>query len=302
MTLRGITALSPLRVNHVTQIEKAKKEKNFRLLEEDFIKGTEFDSFEDLNHRAHLWLDHLPGAGNLRVHGTTGRMPNEAWLSEKELLIRLPDKRFPFAEEEPRDVDLDSTLSIHGVKYTVPSKFASTTVKVRLYAEYFEVLNRTNQLEYSRGYKSESDKRNLLIDNTHYATLKSRPPSHDERLPQAFLKRFPSLALFVAGLQRKMKSIAPIHIRTLIRLSDTYGEEAFLSAALRVQQARRFDASAVKRILEKEVENVLDDYSTPLGGRGADIAGEIENDGLDSFSHLDTQVLDEPKTKNKKEK
>jgi len=76
---------------------KGKKEKSFRLVEDDFVKGSEFDSWDDLERRAKVWADETPEEGNLRVHGTTGLVPDQVWLSEGELLIQLPgmDATFP---------------------------------------------------------------------------------------------------------------------------------------------------------------------------------------------------------------
>jgi transposase len=73
---------------------KGKKEKSFRLVWDDLLKGSEFSSWQDLDQRRAVWLDHTPGVGNQRLHGTTRRIPNEAWLQERPLLIQLPEASF----------------------------------------------------------------------------------------------------------------------------------------------------------------------------------------------------------------
>jgi transposase len=78
---------------------KGKKEKSFRLVWDDFLKGTEFTSWEELDQRRRVWLDETPGVGNQRIHGTTRRVPNEAWLDEQTYLIKLPEHRFPVYEQ-----------------------------------------------------------------------------------------------------------------------------------------------------------------------------------------------------------
>ena len=67
---------------------KGKDERIFWYMERDFLRGSEFDSLEDLNHKVRLWLDNV---ANCRVHGTTRRVPDEAWQEEKPFLIALPD-------------------------------------------------------------------------------------------------------------------------------------------------------------------------------------------------------------------
>ncbi len=267
---------------------KGKKEKSFRLLEDDLLRGTDFASWEDLERRARVWLDETPNVANLRVHGTTRLVPNEAWQAERELLIQLPDRRFPVHEDAVRVVDMDSTLSIRGTPYSVPSMLAGRSVAVRLYAEHFEVLDAKGHIALSRKYVPDAEKGRLVIDPTHYATLKRRPRrGGGERLDEAFVQRFPALASFVEGLKLKTKLLAPIHVRALLRLVDVYGEEAFVGAAERAQSFRRYSAKAVERILEREHPLPDETPLVPLGGAAAAVLGDVEPGSLDAYEELD---------------
>lgn len=268
---------------------KGKKEKSFRLVEDDFLRGSSFASFDDLEHRTKLWLDETPEAANLRVHGTTRRVPNEVWSTEREVLIRLPEKRFAVHEEGVRIVDQDSTLSIRGTRYSVPSSLANQTVGVRLFAEHFEVLDPHGRIESSRRYVADVDKGRPQIDSTHYATLPRRPANSggDERLDEAFSKRFPQLTPFVEGLKLRTKSLVHIHIRKLLRLVERNGEQDFVAAALRAQQYRRFSVSAIERILEQSNPLPEPDSIAPLKGAGALALGEVNIDSLEGYAVLD---------------
>lgn len=272
---------------------KGKKEKSFRLVYDDFLKGSEFTSWDDLDARRKVWLDETPEVANLRIHGTTRRVPNEAFLSERDLLIQLPQKRFPVHEDSVRLVDDDSTLSIHGTPYTVPAGLAkrSHSVAVRLYAEHFEVLDAEGKIAFSRRYAEGSEAGKLQIDKTHYATLPRRPSGRGgrgERLDEVFVRRFPSLAPLVTGLAQRMKALAPVHVRALLRLVERYGEEAFLTAATRAQEYRRFDALAVERILEQDYPPPEPEPVAPLAGIGPVVLGEVEDPGsMDAYAQLD---------------
>jgi transposase len=274
---------------------KGKKEKSFRLLEDDFIRGSEFASLDELNERLRSWLDDTPECGNLRIHGTTRRVPNEAFEQERSLLIRLPENRFPVHEQSVRGVDNDSTLSIRGTVYTVPATLANRSVAVNLFAEYFEVLDPYGRVAFSRRYVPDKDKGRLTIDKTHYANLPRRPRGNGggERIDEAFVRRFSELRPLIDGLKRRMKSLAPIHVRTLLRLCDRFGEEAFLTAARRAQDFRRFDALAVERILEHAHPDIAAqvaaaDGITPLYGHGPAALGEVDCGSLDAFAALDS--------------
>ena len=277
---------------------KGKDEKVFRLVFDDFLNGSQFESWEDLERRCRTWLDQTPGAGNLRVHGTTRKVPNEVWeKEERALLIRLPDERFAVHEPSIREVDQDSTLSIRGTRYTVPASLAGHSVAVRLFADYFEVLDRQGRVAFSRRYVPDSQKGTLVIDRSHYDLLRRRPKGQNPgRLDENFVKRFPDLAPFVDGLKRRYKTLAPIQLRALLRLADRYGQEAFVTAAMRAQEYRRFDANAVARILEQEhplPPDGLDDQ-TSLGGAGPAIVGEIESPSLERYGQLDAEPTSPP--------
>lgn len=271
---------------------KGKKEKSFRLLFDDFIKGAEFASWEDLQEQLRLWLDQTPEAANLRVHGTTGRVPNESFELECPHLIRLPEHRFAVHEESARAVDNDSTLWIHGTPYTVPAPLANSSVSVRLLAEHFEVLDKYGRVAFSRRYVPDEDKGRLVIDKTHYANLPRRSPAcaRSDRLDEAFLRRFPELQALVDGLKRRMKSLAPIHLRSMLRHCDRFGEEAFRAAAQRAQEYRRYDALAVERILERAYPTLAAATAEPIApitGHGAAALGEVDCGSLESFASLD---------------
>ena len=276
---------------------KGKMERIFDYLEKDLIRGSAFASFEDLNGRAETWTAQV---ANRRVHGTTGLIPEQVWLSEREFLIRLPEARFAVHQEAVRDIDDDSTLSIGGVRYTVPATLGRGPVAVRLYAAHFEVLDRSGAVAFSRPYAERGDPARLKLDAAHYAALpRSAPAAAGRRLDEQFLQRFPDLARLVEGIERRMKSLAHIHLRILWRLADSYGE-AFLPAALRAQQYRRHDAHAVRRILERE--HPLRQSAPPIlplgdAARVHALLGEVDPGSLDSYGHLDTvpsTVQDQP--------
>lgn len=273
---------------------KGKDEKVFRLVWDDFLKSSEFSSWEDLDRRRAVWLDQTPKTGNLRLHGTTRRVPNQAWPDEQPLLIQLPETRFAVHEASARIVDHDGTLSIGGTRYTVPATLADRSVAVRLYADYFEVLAPSGKVAFSRAYVSDEDKGKLILDRTHYANLPRRPAggaSSAERLDEAFVQRFPELTPFIDGLKLRMKTLAPVHIRSLLRLCDHYGEEAFVAAVSRAQQYRRFDANAVGRILERAHPLPDGDHVAPLRGIGPVVIGEVDPPSFDSFSDFDQTAL-----------
>jgi transposase len=281
---------------------KGKDERIFWYLERDFLRGSEFESLEDLNLKVRLWLDHV---ANCRVHDTTRKIPDEAWQEERPFLIALPDSPYPACNEELRKVGPDAVISVKGTHYTVPAKLAHLTVTVRLFAEHFEVLDPQRQLAFSRKYADDKDKGKLIIDTNHYESVKPRtaiPGGSVAKLEEAFCTRFPTLEDLVLGIKKKMKGLAHIHLRTLWRLADRYGEDTFLKVAERVQSFHRFDAVAVRRILERDFP-IPDEHipiNTPLTAAARVLASlsEVDSGSLDDYAHLDNPISNDKEDDN----
>lgn len=281
---------------------KGKDERIFWYMERDFLRGSEFDSLEDLNHKVRLWLDNV---ANCRIHGTTRRVPDEAWQEEKPFLIALPDSPYPACDEELRTVGPDAVISVKGTRYTIPAKLAHSTATVRLFSDHFEVLDQRRQVAFSRKYAPDADKGKLIIDTAHYQDVRPRsaiPGGSVAALEDAFCTRFPALEALVLGIKKRMKGLAHIHLRALWRLADRYGDENFLKVAERVQDFHRFDAQAVRRILERDFP--LPDEHLPLhspltaAARVIASLSDVDSGSLDDYAHLDNPNSDDEEDDN----
>jgi transposase len=283
---------APCRPRHPDR--KGKDENLVGYFERDFIRGARFASWEDLRRRAREWCAQI---ANKRRHGTTGRVPDEAWREEERaLLIRLPSSPFSVHRVEPRAVAPDATLSIGGTLYSVPTALSNTIVTVRLHAHHFEVVDEAGKVAMARSYVDPKDKGKLQLDPAHYAALPRtgrRERGRSKRLDETFRTRFPSLGPLVDGITKRMKTLAHVQLAALLRLAGRYDHATFLAAATRVQEAGRFDALAVQRLLERE-QPLPDDPVPPLGGAGAVLLAEVEEGSLDRYDALDSRDASPP--------
>lgn len=277
---------------------KGKDERIFWYMERDFLLGSVFNSLEHLNAEVRLWLDEV---ANCRVHGTTREIPDELWQQERPFLISLPDSPYPACSEEAREVGPDSVVWINGTPYTAPAQVANRNVSVRLYSEHFEVLDPRGVVVWSRRYVPESQKGKLVIDPNHYEGVRRRTPVYGgsvAQLEDSFITRFPTLTPLVDGIKKRMKSLAHVHLRALCKLAHRYDEKSFRDAAERVQAFRRYDAQAVRRVLERDFPTPDDEpEQLPLTAAARVLVefGEVDSGSLDDYAFLDSQTDDAAK-------
>jgi hypothetical protein len=105
---------------------KGKVERAVSYVKDNFIKGREFESFEDLTGQGRWWMDKR---ANPRVHATTGEVPFKRL--EKEGLAPLsavPEYRR--VESCERKVNTEGYVLIGGSRYSVPPKMVGKRVTV----------------------------------------------------------------------------------------------------------------------------------------------------------------------------
>jgi hypothetical protein len=231
-----------------------------------------------MNEGVRCWLDEI---ANKRVHGTTGRVPDEAWLEEKPFLIALPDARYRTCVEEHRKVGPDAVLSIRGTPYSVPAQLAHQVVTVRLYSDRFEVLERGGRVAFERRYVPPAEKGRLVLDSEHYKDAPQRGRRDRERerggarrLEDAFLVRFPSLSALVSGIKLRMKQLARVHMTALLALAERYGDGPFL---------------------ERDAPPPEEEPIAPVGAdaRALVLLGDVDSGSLDDYAALDLDEEDE---------
>lgn len=229
---------------------RGKVERPFFYIETDFLRGSTFDSFDDLNQKALVWLDTV---ANVRLHSTTGRHVDEAYAEERPFLIRLPETPFPTERREVRKVQKDGHVPVDGSFYPVPDHLVGQYVSVRIYPTHVEVLDATGAV--AARHKVPDRPARLAAD---WGPPASREASLSRTaLEAAFLARFPWAADFLDGLKLRMKGLAPIHLKRIERLVDLYGETNVGQAVGRARDYRNFSAEALRRILERAHPNVV---------------------------------------------
>lgn len=229
---------------------RGKGERPFAWIYTDLLKGASFESWDDLNAKARLWLDTV---ANVRVHSTTRRRVDEMFAEEKPLLIALPSLAYPTDRRETRKVADDGTVAVDGSYFPVPAHLVGHYVTVRIYPHHLEVLDRAGQVAIAHKIPDRPTRLRVPAE----ATPARAPSVSRTALETAFLARFPQAQEFLDGLHQRMKALLPIHLKEIARLADLYGEAAARVAIERAQEYRNFNSLAVARILEAAYPHVV---------------------------------------------
>jgi hypothetical protein len=102
-------------------------ERPFYQLEQHFIEGHSFESFEHFCRELERFDEEI----NSQVHQTTQEKPIDRFQWEKEYLTPLPSGRLIGSRELLRHVSWDSLVPFEGSRYSVPSDYAGKDVWIR---------------------------------------------------------------------------------------------------------------------------------------------------------------------------
>ena len=105
---------------------KGKVERQIDYVKDNFLAGRSFEGLDDLNAQARHWLNTV---ANVRVHGTTGKVPKEL-LAEEKLTSVMSCPAYQMTHAVKRTVSREAMVNYHGSRYSVPPAFAGQSVWV----------------------------------------------------------------------------------------------------------------------------------------------------------------------------
>jgi transposase len=117
---------------------KGKVENGIGYVRKNFLCGRSATGLQDLRHQALAWTARV---ANVRLHGTTHRLVQEAWDQEKPALAPVAGRRaYPLVVECVRRVTRDAFVCWQSNRYSVPWQHAGQEVLVREIGTIVEVL------------------------------------------------------------------------------------------------------------------------------------------------------------------
>ncbi len=204
-----------------------------------------YASFSDLEAACEVFCDDING----RAHRTTGRPPVEMLAGERARLHRIPDTPFVTALGHTRTVSRDSTISVGGVRYSVPYRLIDEKVWVHEHGDELVIahVDRVHgALEVARHRKST--KGHPQIRDEHYPARSTVPLQRQPRATNpdegAFLARRWLIEAAASGAH-----LVPTKMREALTLARLVSDERVDRALGAAAAYGRFGDIALCRFL-----------------------------------------------------
>jgi len=251
--------VDPARVRHPK--DKPRVERMVPYVRESFFRGERFVGLDVAQEAAVDWC--LTTAG-LRIHGTTGRRPAEAFAAdERALLLPAPDAPYAIPLYGTAKVHRDHHIAFGRALYSVPGGLIGQEVAVRADAGLVKIFWRGALVKVhprmGRGRRS-TDPDDLPAERSIYALRDL------DRLVAVARSHGPSVGIFA---ERLLDSPLPWtrmrQVYRLLGLVRRYGAERVDIACARALEPDVIDVGLVGRMLERATEGTPPEQRpTPL--------------------------------------
>lgn len=227
----------------------ARVERPFHFIENNFLAGRTFASWQDLNQQARQWCDRVNATYKKHLRA----IPRELYAVERLQLKPLPAWIPEVYRLHQRMVDSEGYVSLHSNRYSVPADFIGRRVEVRESEDKLEI-----ELDARR---IVTHARVATPDQVRVTLPGHRPPrgeGHKRGAPPpeeaAILSAAPEIALYVENLKRKGRKVIGLSLRQLLRLLRDYPREPFLGAIAEAAQYGLYDLDRVERMILRRVQ------------------------------------------------
>jgi len=265
----GFYGIKPTRSLPGHPWSKGKVEKPFSYLEDHFISGNEFNSFEELVYK----LKEFEKEVNSLLHSGINEIPQVRFnAKEQEFLKPLPIdnttgelKRYIGYKEEYRKVSSDCLISYKGNKYSVPHYFATKEVWVRvIYGRTLQIYSSKNKL-IATHILSDS-KKQIIINKEHFKDYKKPNVTISmsiARLVDRFAN-YTNIYHFIANVKVQKRINPANHLYNIANIFEYYDDEDCIMAMEECFSINAFNANIIKGILQQQSQVKIKDETIHL--------------------------------------
>jgi hypothetical protein len=239
----------------------ARVERPFSFIENNFLAGRTFASWEELNRQARQWCDKVNSTYKKHLRA----VPRDLFAIERQHLKPLPAWIPEVYRLHQRTVDVEGYVSVQSIRYSVPISWIGRRVEIRETRDKIDIeLDARHIVTHGRALTPLHQRIMLAEHRPPRGEGVKRGDSHPEE--QALIEAAPEIAPYIAALKQKGRKVMTLVLRQLLRLLREYPREPFLAA---VAEAARYGLYDLDRLERMILRRVARDYF---------LIGEKEND------------------------
>ena len=226
---------------------KARIERPFAWIENNFMPGRSFSSFDDLNAQALKWCLEV---ANVKPKRSLGMAPEAAYVMEKPYLRALPSVLPAVYEVLDRVVDLYGFVSVDTNRYSTPERLVGKQVTVYKHYASVEIHYKHSLVASHPRLVGVRDARNTLPGHHTIPQRKAREPSLQAQLLSA---QGGVLEAYVKALVKHLNGRGTRALNRLLQMQRTYPAQPFLGALEQALKYGLFDLTRVQTLVLRHV-------------------------------------------------
>ena len=233
----------PHRIGHADR--KAKMERNFFYVQQNFLAGRTFCDWHDLNRQARTWCIEV---ANKKPKRSLGMSPEAAYVIEKPHLQPLPPSLPPVYTTLHRIVDVEGYITVDTNRYSVPERLLGKKVEVHKTWDHVIVFFQYQKVaEHPRCIDKRAARMTAPGHHSSFRMKKAhRGSSQEER---ALRGHSDLLDSYVKEIKQRSRGRGIRQLRRLLDLKRTYPEDAFNKAIHKAFHFAMYDLSRLEHMI-----------------------------------------------------
>lgn len=245
------TIFLPHRIGHPDR--KARIERPFSYVENNFLAGRVFRDWADLNTQALSWCN---GVANAKPKRSLGMAPEQAYVMEKPHLRPLPPYIPPIFQTIHRIVDVEGFVNVDTNRYSVPERLIGKRVEIQKHWERIVVVFENKRVAEHPRTIDKRDSRSVQPGHHSLVSRQNahRGPSSEE---SALLGESEVLDRYVGELRKRSSGRGIQRLRRLLNLKRDYPPEAFFAAITKALEYGLYDLNRLEKLI---IDHVAGDF------------------------------------------
>jgi len=226
----------------------ARVERPFSFIENNFLAGRTFASWQDVNQQARQWCDRVNATYKKHIRA----VPRELFVQERLHLKPLPAWIPEVYRLHQRTVDVEGYVSVNSIRYSVPVAWIGRRVEIRETRHKIAIeLDARHIVTHDRALTPLSQRITLAEHKIPRGEGAKRSDPHPEEA--ALVDTAPQIAPYISALKQKGRKVVALALRQLLRLLREYPREPFLAAVAEAARYGLYDLDRLERMILRRV-------------------------------------------------